>query len=148
MMSAIGRGLTGLHEHMRVLVAEDDVILRGLLVRRLVRQGYLVREARDGHETMELLRHGPLPNETLLLDVHMPGRNGLEVVEALRARGIQCPVVLMSATVNDEVMAQARACAVAAVLEKPFESTSLETAIANAEHLTLLALAHTRAPKK
>jgi len=135
------RALTELHRSRRVLVGEDDDVLRVLLARRLTRVGYLVRAAADGEQVMELMRHGELPEETLLLDVHMPKRTGMEVVQALRASGSRVAVVLMSAYTTDELKAEARSLGVAAVLDKPFESTSLETALANAETLSALALA-------
>jgi CheY-like chemotaxis protein len=67
-----------------VLVAEDDPIVRGVLVNVLWGDGYTVLEAADGAEAVRLGREHPGPIDLLLADVHMPGRCGHHVAEALR----------------------------------------------------------------
>lgn len=67
----------------RLLVVEDDVIVRGLLAARLRKVGYLVETAENGRAGLELARrHRP---ELILTDWMMPEMDGVEMVRALRA---------------------------------------------------------------
>lgn len=130
------RRLSTIEGPRSVLVADDDETLRFLLVRHLVHAGFSVREARDGDDVLELLRSEPRPsNETLVLDVHMPGRTGIEIAEALRRDGDLTPIVLMTGHRTLDLCASAKRWGVAIVLEKPFETATLETALANAESM-------------
>lgn len=79
----------------KVLVAEDDTLLASLLVEQLKREGYEARAAFDGVATVdEVKRWHP---DVLLLDILMPGKNGWEVLEAIRADGAvsATPVVII-----------------------------------------------------
>lgn len=79
----------------RVLLAEDEAGLRRLLSTQLRRSGYQVVEAADGVEALERFEAGGV--DLLLSDVRMPGLSGVEVVQRVRARAGDLPVVLMSA---------------------------------------------------
>jgi len=79
----------------KVLVAEDDSLLASLLVEQLKRAGYETRAAFDGVATIdEVKKWHP---DVLLLDILMPGKNGWEVLEAIRADGATAgtPVVII-----------------------------------------------------
>ena len=82
----------------RILVVDDDPSTRTLLRRMLTIEGYSVDEAADGPGAME--RMGVAPPDLILLDVMMPGQDGLDVLEGLR-RTSAVPVILLTAR-NEE----------------------------------------------
>jgi two-component system, NtrC family, nitrogen regulation response regulator NtrX len=78
-----------------VLVVEDEPIIRELMAILLEEEGYVVRQAVDGLQALEVMeRHGV---DLVLSDVKMPRLDGASLVQRLRARGDPIPVVLMSA---------------------------------------------------
>lgn len=80
---------------MRVLVVEDDERLADVLVRALREQAYDVDVAADGEQA--LWAAGESLYDTVVLDRMLPGRDGLSVCRALRARGDGTPVLLLTA---------------------------------------------------
>ena len=86
-----------------VLVVEDDLAVREALARALRLDGYTVETASDGPEG--LARVEQVRPDAVLLDVTMPGLDGLEVCRRLRAAGDRTPVLMLTAreTVTDRV---------------------------------------------
>ena len=82
----------------RILVVDDDASTRTLLRRMLTMEGYAVDVAADGPTAME--RAGTEPPDLILLDIMMPGQDGLDVLEGLR-RTSAVPVILLTAR-NEE----------------------------------------------
>lgn len=80
---------------MRVLVAEDDAKLRSHLVKALRAAGYAVDETGDGEEALWLL--GEHPYDAAVLDISMPGRDGVSVTRAARTKGCTTPVLIATA---------------------------------------------------
>lgn len=68
---------------LRVLVADDDRIVRRIVIAKLSGLGYEVREAEDGREALDLLVSGEVP-DILITDSLMPRMNGLELVRSIR----------------------------------------------------------------
>ncbi len=86
-----------------VLVVDDEPALRDSLARALIAEGYEVETAPDGLAALERLRaHEP---DAVVLDVLMPGYDGLEVARRLRASGSRVPVLMLTArdAVDDRV---------------------------------------------
>jgi len=83
----------------RVLVVDDDAAIRRSLVRGLRLRGFTVTEADDGATALDTL--GRTPPDILVLDISMPGVDGIEVCRTLRADGSDLPVLVLSAL--DEV---------------------------------------------
>jgi two-component system response regulator (stage 0 sporulation protein F) len=125
--------------HPRVLIADDDDVLREQLAALLARRGYETREAATGQEVVDWLRVGHelglTPPDVIVLDVHMPCGSGVDLLTELRRAGWHLPVVLMSACVDDDVRDAAVVWGAAAVLEKPFSTDALETVLLNATRL-------------
>jgi DNA-binding response OmpR family regulator len=82
-----------------VLIVDDDRAVREALHRGLALEGFTVRDAADGTTALAVI--GQAPPAIMVLDVIMPGMNGVEVVRRLRADGRTLPVCMLSA--RDEV---------------------------------------------
>jgi CheY-like chemotaxis protein len=100
----------------RILVVEDNADLRENLVEALELDGHEVRWAPDGRRALELLAGDPVPH-VAILDMMMPGIDGAELVERIRAQPRLAAVRLVLATGQAPVNGAAR---VDAVLMKPF----------------------------
>jgi AmiR/NasT family two-component response regulator len=125
---------------MRILVAEDETIIRLDLRKLLEEAGHEVcAEARDGVEAVELVReHDP---DLAILDVKMPRLDGIEAAKRiLEERPI--PIVMVTAYGQDELVARAVEAGVFGYLVKPFREADLLPAIATARarHEELAAL--------
>ena len=89
---------------MTIMVVDDEAAVRDALRRALELEGYDVELAADGAEALERLVDGAQP-DALLLDVLMPGVDGLEVCRRLRRSGSRLPVLMLTARaeVSDRV---------------------------------------------
>lgn len=103
-----------------VLVVDDEVALRHILVRQLRNEGYTVLEAGYGLEALEVARNSPEPIDLVLSDIMMPGMIGTELAQRLLAEHPGIHVVLMSAHIVDELARPDRRWNVP-VLRKPLE---------------------------
>lgn len=108
---------------MRILVAEDEPDLARTLRKALAEDGYAVDCTPNGDQALE--KATAVPYDTILLDVMLPGRNGLAVLSDLRARGIRTPVLILTA--RDAVDDKVRGLNVGAddYMTKPFALTEL-----------------------
>jgi two-component system OmpR family response regulator len=88
---------------MRALVVEDEVKMAALLRRGLIEEGYAADVARTGEEALWMAR--ATPYDAIVLDVMLPGRNGLEVCRSLRDSGVWSPILMLTARdgVDDKV---------------------------------------------
>lgn len=88
---------------MRILVVDDEPAVRAALERALALERYEVETAADGREALERLATSP--PDAMVLDVAMPGVDGLEVCRRLRAAGDRTPVLMLTArdAVDDRV---------------------------------------------
>jgi len=83
-----------------VLVVEDDASLRLGLTKTLRSEGYAVRTAATGPEGLEAALGEPL--DLVLLDLMLPGMNGFEILEELRRRDVELPIILLTAKGAEE----------------------------------------------
>ena len=88
---------------MRVLVVEDDPAIGRFVVRGLREAGYTVDHAKDGIDGLDAARRERY--DAIVLDLLLPGRDGLQVIEALRVAGNTTPVLILTArrSVDDRV---------------------------------------------
>ena len=125
---------------MRILIAEDETIIRLDLRELLERAGFeVVAEAHDGEEAVELARSAE--PDLALLDVKMPRLDGIEAARRiLDERAI--PIVMVTAYGEEELVARAVEAGVFGYLVKPFRESDLLPAIATARarHEELVAL--------
>lgn len=88
---------------MRILVVEDEYKVASALKEGLMHEGYQVDLAFSGEEGFYLLSTGQY--DLLLLDLMLPGRDGLEILKTIRNKGMNFPVLILTArdTVQDRV---------------------------------------------
>jgi two-component system cell cycle sensor histidine kinase/response regulator CckA len=114
----------------RVLVIDDEPLVRMHVRRLLTQNGFTVEDAPNGSAGLEAIRRAP--PDVVLLDMMMPDLNGVEVVQRLRASGLNVPVVLCS---GDLGAARARGLEpglVQCTLQKPFDQRQLLEALRRA----------------
>ncbi len=87
--------------HETILLVEDDPVVRDLVSRVLLRQGYTVLEAKNGHDAIEIANRHVGSIHLLLTDVIMPGMNGKELSEKLKAARPLMRVLFMSGYTDD-----------------------------------------------
>jgi len=115
-----------------VLLAEDDDDLRIALTNLLSCDGYDVHCVRNGAEMLDVLspwivREDPTPPADLIItDIRMPGFDGLNIVEALRASGWHKPIVIMSAFADAATRRRVLEMGDVVLLPKPFDLYRLE----------------------
>ena len=88
---------------MRVLVVEDERKIADFVRRGLTEQGYAVDVAYDGEEALDWPAVAEF--DVVVLDVMLPGRDGIDVCRTLRERGVRIPIILLTArdAVEDRV---------------------------------------------
>jgi PAS domain S-box-containing protein len=114
-----------------ILVAEDDEFSAQFMEQLLARRGHRVRIARDGREALDLATGGTF--DVLMLDVHLPERDGFEVVRTIRDRertgGGHLPVIALTARSRKEDRARCLAAGMDDFLTKPVSASELLGAI-------------------
>ena len=115
-----------------ILIADDELDIQMLLSLFFERQGYHIVRVRDGHEAINAaLTFSP---DLLLLDVQMPRKNGIEVVQELRAnpRFADTPMIAITAYVRDYPIKDLLHMGFTNVIFKPFEFTDVQARVAAA----------------
>ncbi len=112
---------------LRLLVAEDEALIRLDLTETLREEGYeVVGEAANGAVAIELARE--LRPDVAILDIKMPGTDGLEAARQILGERI-CAVVMLTAFSQRELVTQARDIGVLAYVVKPYQRSELVPAI-------------------
>ncbi len=112
---------------MRVVIAEDEAIIRMDLRETLEEEGYeVIGETGRGDQAIELVRG--LQPDLAILDIKMPGMDGLEAARIINGEKI-CGVLMLTAFSQREVVEQARDAGALAFLVKPFQKSDLIPAI-------------------
>lgn len=89
---------------MRVLVVEDDLVIAGFLKKGLSEEGYLADVAGTAPEAIDYL--AAVDYDLIVLDLLLPGGSGVDVCRGIRERGVNTPVIMLTAkdTVEDRIM--------------------------------------------
>jgi PAS domain S-box-containing protein len=108
-----------------ILLVEDEDSVRDLAQRILQSRGYNVLAARHGGDALQMALAADQQIDLVVTDVVMPGMNGRQLVEALRARAPGVRVLYMSGYTDDDIVRRGLLTSNVAFLEKPFTAKSL-----------------------
>src|SRR4030042_3080343 len=104
---------------MKVLIADDDKNLRKVLMNELSEEGFDVDAADNGIKTMELLEKNEY--DVLLLDLNMPGLNGMDVLKKIKDLEIPTEVIILTAHATVPTAVDAMKLGAYDYLTKPFK---------------------------
>lgn len=107
-----------------VLIVDDQPGIRRLLAEILAEDGHRVLVAANGYEALQLARGTPLA--MVLMDMKMPGLDGLATLRELRHSGERCPVIMMTAYGEVEAMQEAMELGAARYITKPFDINAVK----------------------
>ncbi len=113
-----------------ILVVDDDRSVRSYLSDFLTSCGYSIECAESGDQAVARLSAGYVPS-LMILDIVMPGINGIEVLESVKKINPSIPVIILSAAGQTKTVVDAMKTGAADFLVKPFEEQELELAIQN-----------------
>ncbi len=116
---------------MRILLAEDDGLMRHMVAALLSARGHEVVPAADGHEAHRLFQAEPFP--LVVLDWMMPGLDGPDLLKVIRASGARPYAILLSGHQEQNLQEEARKVGFRKVVPKPLDPSVLEAALAEAE---------------
>jgi two-component system response regulator PilR (NtrC family) len=117
---------------LRVLVVDDELLIRWSIGTTLVTLGHRVFEAVDAASTRHLLEHLDRPVDVVLLDYRLPDSDDLVLLEDIRRITPRSAVVMMTAFGAPDIAPAAKALGVHAVIEKPFDVRTLESELLRA----------------
>ncbi len=118
---------------MRILVADDDRVISGLVCAVLRQSGHVPIPAFDAMQAMMFAIRAPAPS-AIVLDINMPGGTGIEALRKLKmsAKTAPIPVVILSASTDPDVPALVRALGAVEFVPKPVDPEALLAAIERA----------------
>ncbi|HEX2739302.1 MAG TPA: response regulator [Rubrobacter sp.] len=110
----------------KILVADDDRIVRRIVVAKLSGLGYDVTEAQDGQEALRLLEDGYVP-DLVITDSLMPRKNGLELVRGIRSSPdlASLPVIMLTSRQNERDVIEGLETGLDDYVTKPFSPDEL-----------------------
>jgi two-component system, response regulator PdtaR len=109
----------------RILIADDEALVLKDLGELLEEMGYqVVSKARDGDEALR--QYKKTKPDICIFDIEMPGKTGLQAAREISA---QCPVILLTAYSEPEMIREAKQIGVMAYLTKPFRQNEISPAI-------------------
>jgi DNA-binding NtrC family response regulator len=125
-----------MEESRTLLVVDDDLAMREMLVSLFVERGFAVQQAASADEALECLRD--VEYDVVLSDIKMPGRSGIEMVGEIREMRPETPVVLMTAFGSIDSVIESMRAGAFDYITKPFETESVMITIDRAiEHRAL-----------
>lgn len=119
---------------MKILVVDDDPIIRKLLLEVLTNDGHQVTVAKNGLEGLNLARRQPF--QLVFMDVHMPIINGLETLIKIRQLFPQMAVAMMD-SYPDQLVREAESRGALTCVHKPFELEEIRKIIQQVESTKL-----------
>ncbi len=117
---------------LRVLVVEDEGLIRWSIAETLSSAGHTVIEADSGAAAIQELTNGHGPIDAVVLDYRLPDSNDLRLLASVRRLAPASPVILMTADGGPEVARGALDLGAYTVMNKPFEMQDLEAFLVQA----------------
>jgi CheY-like chemotaxis protein len=117
---------------MKILVADDDPVIRKLLCQVFSEDGHKVSPATNGAQVIEKVQKEDF--ELLLLDVHMPVMDGLETLRNMRSMFPNLPVVMMD-SYPDQLVRQAENEGALTCIHKPFDLNEIREIVEKVKRL-------------
>ena len=114
----------------KILVVDDEKLVRWALAQKCAEYGYQSVEAADGEEAMRIMQNES--PDAILLDVHLPGQSGIEVLERLKQRGDTRTVIMMTADPQLEDVKAALRLGAYDFVSKPINYEELGVTLQNA----------------
>jgi CheY-like chemotaxis protein len=114
----------------KILVVDDDPVVGTSFNRVLTQKGYVVITAQNAQEALDQLKDGGF--EAVFTDIRMPGMDGLELAERVKAKQPWTPVVIVTGYGTQANEERAKAAGVAAFLHKPLSPEMIEESAMNA----------------
>lgn len=111
-----------------IVVVEDDPAVRRSLQMLLLAQGHKVRAYPSGDALLADADAAQV--NCIVADYRLDGMSGIELLERLRGQGQDCPAILITGHVSEELDAKARAAGYAVIFEKPLRQHALVEAVA------------------
>ncbi len=111
---------------MKILVVDDDPIIRKLLLEVLTNDGHQVTVAKNGLEGLNLARRQPF--QLVFMDVHMPIMNGLETLISIRNLYPEMAVAMMD-SYPDQLVREAESRGALTCMHKPFDLNEIREVI-------------------
>lgn len=113
----------------KVLVVDDQKGIRQLLQEFLAQEGYQVITVGNGQAAISAVKQQQI--DLIIMDMNMPGMNGLETAEIILHENKYIPVILMTAYAKKEIQEAARAVGINRCIIKPFEFKELKDMVIN-----------------
>ena len=119
----------------KILIADDARVIRTVLTRKLEEAGYTVTAAENGQEVLEIIRREPF--DLVILDLYMPGLDGLETTRAIRKifSATHLPVIVATANNEEEHVLESFEAGANDFVSKPINFPVLQARMAT--HLKL-----------
>jgi DNA-binding NtrC family response regulator len=117
---------------LRVLVVDDEALIRWSLSETLSERGHLVSEAGDGQTALRMLTTSSAPFDVVLLDYHLPDSHDLVLLSTIRQVAPNTAVIMMTAYSGQEMVDAAVRIGAHRVLVKPFEVHDMATLVLEA----------------
>src|SRR5579864_3379940 len=114
----------------KILIVDDEKLVRWALAKKCAEYGYQSIEAADGEEALRMLQNES--PDAILLDVHLPGQSGIEVLEKLKQSGDTCTVIMMTADPQLEDVKAALRLGAYDFVSKPINYEELGVTLQNA----------------
>ncbi|MFN6193669.1 MAG: response regulator, partial [Planctomycetota bacterium] len=115
-----------------ILLVDDESIVRDVFVRLLAAIGYDAEVAADGAAALAILRDPGKSVDLVITDLHMPGMDGMQLIQEIRRLQPDLPVVLASGFADKADPAAIDTLGFVAQLDKPFGMEALTKALASA----------------
>ncbi|HEV2489825.1 MAG TPA: response regulator, partial [Candidatus Acidoferrales bacterium] len=121
------RPTPGDHDHLHILLAEDNAVNQLFAARLLEKQGHTVAVAANGHEVLAVLKQRPF--DLILMDVQMPGMDGYEATDRIREQekstGAHIPIIAMTAHAMKGDRERCLSCGMDDYITKPVQAKEL-----------------------